>query len=107
MLTQGPAPDPKCKFNISSFLTLPHPSVYLICANDVMIIVLFLQIMGGWEGWGWFIDVRVWVGGQGGHHIFYFFVLFFVLLLFLHGWYMILVVSVSLFVFCFLCLWSL
>ena len=24
MLTQGPAPDPKCKFNISSFLTLPH-----------------------------------------------------------------------------------
>ena len=26
MLTQGPAPDPKCKLNISSFLTLPHLS---------------------------------------------------------------------------------
>ena len=47
MLTQGPAPDPKCKLNISSFLTLPHPSVCLICANDIMIIVLLLQIMGG------------------------------------------------------------
>ena len=23
MLTQGPTPDPKCKLNISSFLTLP------------------------------------------------------------------------------------
>ena len=24
MLTQGPPPDPKCKLNISSFLTLPR-----------------------------------------------------------------------------------
>ena len=39
MLTQGPAPDPKCKLNISSFLTLPHPSDCLICANDIMTIV--------------------------------------------------------------------
>ena len=66
-----PAPDPNCKLNISSFLTLPHPSDCLICANDTMIIVLLQQIMGGWEGWGgvgeggWFIDIKVWVGGRG------------------------------------------
>ena len=30
MLTQGPAPDPKCKLKISSFLTLPHPLDCLI-----------------------------------------------------------------------------
>ena len=73
MLAQGPAPDPKCKLNISSFLTLPHPSDCLICANDIMIIVLLLQIMGGWEGWRWFIDVRVWVGGQVVGIIFFLF----------------------------------
>ena len=65
-----PAPDPNCELNISSFLTLPHPSDCLICANDIMIIVLLQQIMGGWEGWGvggggWFIDIKVWVGGRG------------------------------------------
>ena len=27
MLTQGPAPDPKCELNITSFLTLPHPFI--------------------------------------------------------------------------------
>ena len=73
MLTQGPAPDPKCKLNISSFLTLPHPSDCLICANDIMMIVLLLEIMRGCEGWG-----VVWVGGQMVGIIF-FFVLFFCL----------------------------
>ena len=78
MLTQGPAPDPKCKLNISSFLTLPHSSLCLICAND-MVIVLLLQIMGGWKVGGreWFIDVRVWVGDSGWVSYFlFFFVLF-------------------------------
>ena len=51
MLTQGPTPYPKCKVNISLFLTLPHQSDCLICAKDIMIIVL-LQMMGQWEGWG-------------------------------------------------------
>ena len=52
MLTERPAADPKCKLNISSFLTLPRPSVCLICANDIMIIVLFLEIMEGGGGGG-------------------------------------------------------
>ena len=33
MLTQGPAPDPKCKLIISSFLTLPYLLDCLI-SND-------------------------------------------------------------------------
>ena len=33
----GLPPDPKCKLNISSFLTVPHPSDYLICVRDIMI----------------------------------------------------------------------
>ena len=35
-----------CKLNISSFLTLPHTLDCLICAKDIMIIVLFLQMSG-------------------------------------------------------------
>ena len=50
MLVQVPAPDPKCKLYISSFLPLPHSSGSLIWAKEIMIIVLFLQMMGGWEG---------------------------------------------------------
>ena len=68
MLTQGPAPDPKCKLNISLLLTLPHPSDCLICANGIMIVVSLLQIMGDGKvrgSGGWFIYVRVWVEGQG------------------------------------------
>ena len=52
MLTQGPAPDPKCKLNLTSFLTLPHPLRWPICAKDIMVTVLLLQVMGGWEGLG-------------------------------------------------------
>ena len=65
--------------NISSFLTFPHSSDCLIYANHVIIIVLLLQMMGGWEGWGWFIYDRVWVEGRGGGYHFFF--IFFVLLL--------------------------
>ena len=42
MLTQGPAPDPKCKLNISSFLTLPHLLDCLICTRNSVSIVLLL-----------------------------------------------------------------
>ena len=52
MLTQGPAPDPKCELNITSFLTLPHPLHCPICAKDIMVTVLLLQVIGEWEGWG-------------------------------------------------------
>ena len=52
-----------------------------------MVTVLLLQVMGGWEGWGWFIYVRVWVGGQGVGIIFFlFFFSVFVLLLIVLSW---------------------
>ena len=65
------APDPKCKLNISSFLTLPHPLDCLICANDIMIIVS-LHMMGDGKVGGWFNYVKVWVGGvtRGWYHSF-------------------------------------
>ena len=65
MLTQGPTPDSKCNLNISSFLTLPHLSDYLICTRNSMSIVLLLQMMGDGLGGGWLIYSRVWEGGQG------------------------------------------
>ena len=46
MLTQGSAPDPKCKLIISSFLTLLHLLDYLICTRNAMPIALLLQMMG-------------------------------------------------------------
>ena len=52
MLTQGPAPDPKCELNITSFLRLPHPLYCPICAKDIMVTVYLLQVMVGWKGWG-------------------------------------------------------
>ena len=52
MLTQGPTPDPKCQLNITSFPTLPHPLHCAICAKDIMVTVLLLQVMREWEGWG-------------------------------------------------------
>ena len=61
MLTQGPAPDPKCGLNITSFFTLPHPLDCPISAKDIMVTVFLLQVMGEWEGWGWFIYLRIWV----------------------------------------------
>ena len=71
MLIEGPAPDPKCNLNISSFLTLPYPLDCLIRAKDIMIIVLVLvHMIGEWEGWGWFIYVRLrWGEGGGGQEV--------------------------------------
>ena len=48
MLTQGSAPDPKCKLNIS-FLTLQHLLDCLIYVKDIMVIVLLLQMIEEWE----------------------------------------------------------
>ena len=65
MLTQGPAPDPKYKLNISQFLTFPHLLDCVICTRNSVSIVLLLWMMGGWDRWGWLIHIRVWVRGQG------------------------------------------
>ena len=91
MQTQGPTAGLKCELNAISFLTLPHLLHCPICAKDIMVTILLLQFMGGWEGWGWFLYVRVWVGGQGVSIIFFlFFVVFLCCFwLFFHGWYMI------------------
>ena len=65
MLTPEPSPDPKCKLIISLFLTLPHLLDCLVCTTSAMLIVLLLQIIGGWgRGGGWLIYIRVWVGVQ-------------------------------------------
>ena len=48
MLTQGPAPDPKCKLNILLLLILPHLLDCLICTrNSMSIALLLLQMMVG------------------------------------------------------------
>ena len=64
LTTEVPAPDPKCKLNILSFLSLPYLSDCFICNKETLIIVLLLQIMGNWKIGGWFIHVRVYMGRQ-------------------------------------------
>ena len=65
MLTQGPAPDPNCKLNISSFLTLPHLLDCLICTRNSVSIILLLGMMWGWDRWG-VVDLYQGMGvGQG------------------------------------------
>ena len=71
MLTQGPTTDLKCKFNISSFLTLPHPLDCLICAKDRMVIVRLLQQMGDGKVGPWFIYISVWMEGLAVGIIFF------------------------------------
>ena len=63
MLTHGPMPDPKCKLNISSFLTFPHLLDYLIWTKNSVWIVL-LAMMDDGIGGAWLIHIRVWMGGQ-------------------------------------------
>ena len=80
MLTQGPTPDPKCKLNIWSFLTLPHFLDCLICTRNSVPIILLLWIMGGWDRWG-VVDSYWGLGaGTGGAYylLFCFFVCLFV-----------------------------
>ena len=81
MLSQGSALHLKYKFNkcnVSSFLTLSHSLDCLICAKDIMIIVLLLEMMGGWEGFAVF---RVCYGLGGGAVGGIIFLIFFVLFL--------------------------
>ena len=93
MLIQGPTPDPKCELNITSFFTLPYPLHCPICAKDIMVTVLLLQVMVGSEGWRVFHLCQGLGGGTGGgYHVFSNFCSVFVLLLFFHG--------------CFLCLFQ-
>ena len=92
ILTQEPAPDPKCDCNIvpytSKSITLLH-----LCQgyHGHCIVTSSDGEMGRVRGEGWFIYVRVWVGGQRVGIIF--FLLFVPFLcyckLFFHGWYMI------------------
>ena len=46
MLTQGPTADSKCKLYISSFLINPHQLDCLICAKNIMVIVMLLEMKG-------------------------------------------------------------
>ena len=52
MVTQGPAPDRKCKLNRSSFLTFPHLSDCLIYTRNSLSIVFLLEMVGEWDRWG-------------------------------------------------------
>ena len=52
MLTEGPAPDPKCKLNIAPFLMLPQLSDCVICTRNSVSIVFLLEMMEGWDRWG-------------------------------------------------------
>ena len=52
MLSQGATPDPKCKLNISSLLTLSHLFDCIICIRVSVSIVLLLQMVGGWDRCG-------------------------------------------------------
>ena len=46
MLIQEPASDPKCSWIFHRSLPFPHPLNYLICAKDIMIILLLKIIRG-------------------------------------------------------------
>ena len=47
MLTQRLASDPKCKFNISSYLTLPHLLDCLICTRNSVVHCVIIINDGG------------------------------------------------------------
>ena len=65
MLIQGPAPDPKYKLIISSFLTLSHLLDCLICTRNAIPIVLLLEMVGRWYKWGVVDFYQSVDGGQG------------------------------------------
>ena len=46
MLTQVPAPDPKCKLIISSFFTLSHLLDCLFCTRNAISIALMIGGLG-------------------------------------------------------------
>ena len=65
MLIQRPTPDPKCRLNISSFVTLLYFLRSLICTRNFVSIVLLLGMMGDGIGGAWLIHLRERLGGQG------------------------------------------
>ena len=65
MLTEGPAPNCKCKLIILSFITFLHLLDCLICTRNAMSTVLLLQLIGDGLGGGWLLYIRVWVWEQG------------------------------------------
>ena len=75
MLTQGPTQDLKCTLNILSFLTASYSLDCLACAKDIMMIVLLLQMMWGWEGWG-MVHLCKGLGGGDRGWVFFFYFLF-------------------------------
>ena len=83
MLTQVPAPDPKCKLNISSFLTLPHFSDCFISTRNSVSIIFLLRMIGGWDRWGMVASYQDFGGGTGGGYylLFWFLCLFYFVLL--------------------------
>ena len=77
MLTQGPTPDPKCELNIASFVTLPHPlHIAPLLPRISWSLYCYFKLWGDGKVGGWFIYVRVWVGGQEMVIFFFFFFLF-------------------------------
>ena len=70
ILTQQPAPEPKCQLNISSFLTLQLLLDCLICTLNSVSIVLLLWMMGAW-GRQSMVDSHKDVGGGtgGGYYL--------------------------------------
>ena len=83
MLSQRVPPDPNCNLIITSFLTLPHLLVCLICTRNAISIVLLFQMMRGWDRLaGWLIYIKVWVRGQGVVIILQFCFVFFLVLYF-------------------------
>ena len=74
MLTKGPTPDPKCKVNISSFLTFPHLLDFHIYCLILGILCLLYCYYEGWRdgiGSRCLIHIRVWVWGErlGGYYL--------------------------------------
>ena len=65
--------NPKCKLNISSFLTLPHLLDCLICTRNSVSIVLLLWMMGGWDRWR---VVDSYQGVSGGAGVGYYLLVF-------------------------------
>ena len=66
MLMKGPAPNPKCKLNISSFITLPHLWDCFILPGILYWLYCYYKwwrdAIGGW----WLINNRVFWGGDRG-----------------------------------------
>ena len=81
MLTVEPTRDPKCRLNISSFLTLPHLLDCLICTRNSVSIVFFWWMIRGWDRWVVVDSYQDVGGGTGaGYYLIGFFIFAFVFL---------------------------